>query len=119
MDTQVSNVILPIQRMFRLTYVMICEVIILNCLQMCFDEKSQKIFVFGGRILTSSSKSGALGDERPIPEFGGLYSYCVIRNEWKLLREDSGNAGPQDIRSRIGHSMLLDTVRSYLNTFAN
>uniref|UniRef100_H2ZEN2 F5/8 type C domain-containing protein n=1 Tax=Ciona savignyi TaxID=51511 RepID=H2ZEN2_CIOSA len=91
--------------------------------QMCFDDKTNTIFVFGGRILTCSAPLHGPGlpssahDERPIPEFSGLYSYNVVTNVWKLLREDSGNAGPQDIRSRIGHSMLLDSKNHRLYIF--
>jgi len=78
---------------------------------MCFDDESQTVFVFGGRILSSARSGSLIGDDRPVPQFSGLYSYHVPTDSWKLLREDSGNAGPQDVRSRIGHSMLLDTVR--------
>lgn len=75
---------------------------------MCMDQLSQMIYVFGGRVLVSSGSCGS--SDRPIPEFSGLYRYHISTNSWQLLREDSGNAGPQDVRSRIGHSMLLDTV---------
>nr|CAB3263857.1 muskelin-like [Phallusia mammillata] len=93
--------------------------------QMCFDERTKTIFVFGGRVLTCPPSLRGLGaitssgnvEERPVPEFSGLYSYHVPTNSWKLLREDSGNAGPQDIRSRIGHSMLLDGKNRRLYIF--
>nr|XP_002130194.1 muskelin-like [Ciona intestinalis] len=90
--------------------------------QMCYDERTHTIFVFGGRILTCATTLHGAGlgpthDERPIPEFSGLYSYNVDTNTWRLLREDSGNAGPQDIRSRIGHSMLLDSKNHRLYIF--
>ncbi|XP_069162994.1 muskelin-like [Procambarus clarkii] len=41
--------------------------------------------------------------------FSGLYAYHVATNTWTKLRDDcSGNSsGPQDIKSRIGHSMLF------------
>lgn len=87
---------------------------------MCFDEKTKTIFIFGGRVLTNNSnRISALplvnnSDQRSsAPQrdvFSGLYAYSVTTGDWTLLREDSGNAGPQDIRSRIGHSMLLDKV---------
>ena len=89
--------------------------------QMCFDEKTKTVFVFGGRVLTNSnSRISALplvnnSDQRStLPQrdvFSGLYAYSATAGTWTLLREDSGNDGPQDIRSRIGHSMLLDKVR--------
>ncbi|XP_066283972.1 muskelin-like [Branchiostoma lanceolatum] len=84
--------------------------------QMCMDVEKQTIYVFGGRVLTS----GSSGEERSSnePLFSGLYSYHCPTNTWKLLREDSGNAGPQDIRSRIGHSMLFHTQRRQLYIFA-
>lgn len=83
---------------------------------MCYDGETDTIYVFGGRVLTSSAANVLSDAERSITEFSGLYSYKVATDTWSLLREDSGNAGPQDIRSRIGHSMLLDAV-SFLNLF--
>ncbi|XP_076804346.1 muskelin-like isoform X1 [Clavelina lepadiformis] len=90
--------------------------------QMCYDDESRSIFVFGGRVLTPNCgpRSGSISpsnrsDERS--EFSGLYSYLVDTDTWHLLREDSGNAGPQDIRSRIGHSMLLDKKQRRLYIF--
>ncbi|XP_039250977.2 muskelin-like [Styela clava] len=84
--------------------------------QMCIDQPSQTIYVFGGRILTANTQS-QVGSMRPLPEFSGLYRYHIPSSTWHLLREDSGNAGPQDIRSRIGHSMLLDTETHCLYIF--
>ena len=47
--------------------------------------------------------------------FSGLYAYHVATNTWTKLRDDcSGNStGPQDIKSRIGHSMLFHSVSFY------
>ena len=73
---------------------------------MCFDDETNTIYVFGGRVLMNSHHQ----EDNHSTEFSGLYSYEVDRDRWTLLREDSGNAGPEDIRSRIGHSMLLDSV---------
>lgn len=84
--------------------------------QMCIDQPSQTIYVFGGRILTANIPVTA-GCIRPVPEFSGLFRYHIPTNKWHLLREDSGNAGPQDVRSRIGHSMLLDTKNHVLYIF--
>ena len=77
---------------------------------MCFDDETNTIYVFGGRVLVNSHHQDQ-DHQGHSTEFSGLYSYQVDRDLWTLLREDSGNAGPEDIRSRIGHSMLLDSVR--------
>ena len=49
--------------------------------------------------------------------FSGLYAYHVSTNTWTKLRDDcSGNStGPQDIKSRIGHSMLFHSVSFFLH----
>ncbi len=103
-------------------------------MQICFDDEKRVIYVFGGRVLlpnppapTNNNNSmpdpvynnnNNSADVRSNNEFSGLYSYDVATRVWRLLREDSGNAGPEDIRSRIGHSMLLDSVgRSSLLLF--
>ena len=80
-------------------------------LQMCFDDETNTIYVFGGRVLIASNNHEV---DNHSTEFSGLYSYNVDHDTWTLLREDSGNAGPEDIRSRIGHSMLLDSVCFYI-----
>ncbi|XP_022109692.1 muskelin-like [Acanthaster planci] len=73
--------------------------------QMCMDSQNSTIFVFGGRILTST----LLSEERPSEgSFSGLYSYHIPTNTWKLLRRDCASSlSGKDIKSRIGHSMLL------------
>ncbi|KAG7169261.1 Muskelin-like [Homarus americanus] len=84
--------------------------------QMVMDVEKRIIYVFGGRVLTPSRWEGLGLDElRSSPYtpseaiFSGLYAYHVSTNTWTKLREDcSGNSsGPQDIKSRIGHSMLF------------
>lgn len=40
----------------------------------------------------------------------GLFAFDCQCQTWKLLREDSCNAGPEDIQSRIGHCMLFHSV---------
>ncbi|XP_037789855.1 muskelin-like isoform X1 [Penaeus monodon] len=89
--------------------------------QMVMDVENRIIYVFGGRVLTPSRWEGCVGglglDERRnntyTPSeaiFSGLYSYHVATNTWTKLRDDdcAGNGtGPQDIKSRIGHSMLF------------
>lgn len=66
------------------------------------------IYTFGGRILTCN---GSVEDSRTSePQFSGLYAFHCLTATWSLLREDSCNAGPEDIQSRIGHCMLFHTV---------
>lgn len=76
---------------------------------MCMDSEKHMIYTFGGRILTCN---GSVDDGRTSePQFSGLYAYHCQASSWSLLREDSCNAGPEDIQSRIGHCMLFHTVR--------
>lgn len=77
-------------------------------LQMCMDSEKHMIYTFGGRILTCN---GSMEDSRTSePQFSGLYAYHCQAGTWTLLREDSCNAGPEDVQSRIGHCMLFHTV---------
>lgn len=76
--------------------------------QMCMDSEKHMIYTFGGRILTCN---GSVEDSRTSePQFSGLYAYHCQAGTWSLLREDSCNAGPEDVQSRIGHCMLFHTV---------
>lgn len=76
--------------------------------QMCMDSEKHMIYTFGGRILTCN---GSVEDSRTTePQFSGLYAYHCQAGTWSLLREDSCNAGPEDVQSRIGHCMLFHTV---------
>ncbi|XP_064105784.1 muskelin-like isoform X1 [Macrobrachium nipponense] len=99
--------------------------------QMVMDVESRIIYVFGGRVLTPSRWEGCVGglgvDEIRSASytpsdaiFSGLYSYHVANNTWVKLREDvAGNPiGPQDIKSRIGHSMLFHTGNRQLYILA-
>lgn len=75
---------------------------------MCMDSEKHMIYTFGGRILTCN---GSVEDSRTSePQFSGLYAYHCQAGTWSLLREDSCNAGPEDIQSRIGHCMLFHSV---------
>lgn len=77
-------------------------------LQMCMDSEKHMIYTFGGRILTCN---GSVDDSRASePQFSGLFAFDCQCQTWKLLREDSCNAGPEDIQSRIGHCMLFHSV---------
>uniref|UniRef100_A0A8D0A1F6 Muskelin 1, intracellular mediator containing kelch motifs n=1 Tax=Sander lucioperca TaxID=283035 RepID=A0A8D0A1F6_SANLU len=76
--------------------------------QMCMDSEKHMIYTFGGRILTCN---GSVEDSRTSePQFSGLYAYHCQAGTWSVLREDSCNAGPEDVQSRIGHCMLFHTV---------
>ncbi|XP_047659719.1 muskelin-like isoform X2 [Tachysurus fulvidraco] len=76
--------------------------------QMCMDSEKHMIYTFGGRILTCN---GSVDDGRTSePQFSGLYAYQCQAGTWSLLRDDSCNAGPEDVQSRIGHCMLFHTL---------
>ncbi|PFX17036.1 Muskelin [Stylophora pistillata] len=78
-------------------------------LKMCIDVEKSTIYVFGGRVLTSSS-----GDERAQETlFSGLYSYNCQTNTWNKLKDDC-----PELRSRIGHSMLFHLEKRLLYIFA-
>ncbi|CAE1255868.1 MKLN1 [Acanthosepion pharaonis] len=77
--------------------------------QMAIDIDEQTIYVFGGRVLTSSSE----GERSHEPTFSGLYSYHVPTNTWRKLRDDCN-----EVRSRIGHSMLFHPKKRLLYIFA-
>ncbi|RHZ78628.1 hypothetical protein Glove_158g98 [Diversispora epigaea] len=68
--------------------------------QMCIDSKAQIIYIFGGRTIHK------VADHY---NYSGLYIYNIKTNEWKLIRS---NDKPSDnllqLKSRIGHSMLID-----------
>lgn len=83
--------------------------------QMCMDSEKHMIYTFGGRILTCN---GSVDDSRTSePQFSGLYAYHCQLGTWSLLREDSCNAGPEDVQSRIGHCMLFHTRNRCLYVF--
>ena len=47
------------------------------------------------------------------PIFSGLFSYHVSTNTWTKLRDDCTSVSspkPNEIKSRIGHSMLFHSV---------
>uniref|UniRef100_T1J0F1 Muskelin N-terminal domain-containing protein n=1 Tax=Strigamia maritima TaxID=126957 RepID=T1J0F1_STRMM len=101
-----------------------------SCHKMCLDPERRQIFTFG-RYLDSAMRAPEnlksdfyvnTSDERTTtePGFSGLYSYHVPTNTWKKLRDDctTTNVGPQEIRSRIGHSMLFHTQSRLLFVFA-
>ncbi|XP_066911646.1 muskelin-like [Clytia hemisphaerica] len=86
--------------------------------QMLYDEISDKIFVFGGRILTNTHD-----DQTLEPLFSGLFSYHIQSKTWTKIREDPALSGmtprsQQSTRARSGHSMLIDSNRRLLYVFA-
>lgn len=77
--------------------------------QICMDSDKNMIYVFGGRVLTSTS-----GDDRiHEPAFSGLYSYDCSTSTWTKLKSDC-----PELRSRIGHSMLFHSEKRLLYIFA-
>ncbi|CAH1783153.1 unnamed protein product, partial [Owenia fusiformis] len=78
--------------------------------QMVLDVEKHTIFVFGGRVLTSNAAEAERGSD---PTFSGLYSYHIPTNTWTKLKDDC-----QELRSRIGHSMLFHTRSRQLYIFA-
>lgn len=77
--------------------------------QMCMSEADNTVYVFGGRVVCDS-------DEQV---YGGLYSYNCVTATWRLLRSDCDfGADYVKLRSRKGHSMLLDENENTLYFFA-
>jgi len=92
--------------------------------QMQFDSVTNQIFVFGGRILTSISN-----DDRTLdPIFSGLFAYHIDSNSWSKLKHDTDLVDVVDdcslpidssqLKSRSGHSMLIDEGKRLLYIFA-
>ncbi|CAO3626285.1 unnamed protein product [Cunninghamella echinulata] len=101
--------------------------------QMCIDTENEMIYIFGGRSVSYDISRHV---------YSGLYSYHIPSNTWKLLSIDSGGNGPKpydifndssssssasgggsrsrlkSMKSRVGHSMLLDPTSKQLYIFA-
>ena len=100
--------------------------------QMVMDIEERVIYVFGGRVLSPSRWEGCLGgleQEGGVRSnftpndsvLSGLYSYHVSTNTWTKLRDDCGNNSTpkvNEIKSRIGHSMLFHSVTRQLYILA-
>ncbi|XP_054707459.1 muskelin-like isoform X2 [Uloborus diversus] len=86
--------------------------------QICMDVEKNTIYVFGGRILTSPLSSDDSICTEPV--FSGLFSYHVPTNAWCKLRDDypKPHHDDQEIKSRIGHSMLFHEKKRLLYIFA-
>lgn len=79
--------------------------------QMVIDSETQMLYSFGGRTV---------GPDSNVMLYSGLYSYNLKTNEWKLLRSAESQQTEHGIqlKSRIGHSMLLNPVTKQLYIFA-
>lgn len=78
--------------------------------QMVIDSEEQKIYVFGGRTISQ---------EPSLSVNSGLYVYDIALNKWKILRsDDSQLPNTIQLKSRIGHSMLLNPDTKELYIFA-
>ncbi|KAK2582051.1 hypothetical protein KPH14_002756 [Odynerus spinipes] len=91
--------------------------------QMSMDIEKRIIYVFGGRVLVSSSNSEnhAMPTNSTEPIFSGLYSYHVPTGTWTRLACDIARQSPPNIptiRSRAGHSMLFHSGSRKLYIFA-
>jgi N-acetylneuraminic acid mutarotase len=75
--------------------------------QMVMDTTKENLFVFGGRVVGADSTQVV---------YSGLYVYSVGTQVWKLLRTETET--PIELKSRIGHSMLLNETSRELFIFA-
>ncbi|KXS21272.1 hypothetical protein M427DRAFT_107508 [Gonapodya prolifera JEL478] len=80
--------------------------------QMVLDPPSRSLYVFGGRSQSSrpASPNGSHGREA----YSGLYAYHIPSRRWTLVAKDPPGADETPaalgLRSRIGHSMVLDSA---------
>ncbi|KAK9498163.1 hypothetical protein O3M35_004041 [Rhynocoris fuscipes] len=96
--------------------------------QMCMDVSKRTLYVFGGRILMSTSLNEFSEDENGAnngavverePYYSGLYAYEVSTNTWNMIGSDiSMCLGVHPLKSRVGHSMLFHPVSRKLYIFA-
>lgn len=78
--------------------------------QMLVDPASQTIYVFGGR---------AIGPDPAQIVYSGLFKYSITTDTWSLIRDDSFQPDHSiQLKSRIGHSMLLNPHTRQLYIFA-
>lgn len=80
--------------------------------QMCIDQETRTIFVFGGQtVLGMETSPGSSQDKK----FSGLYEYHIPTNTWKKRRDDCRDEKKSDqfeneLKSRTSHSMLFHQV---------
>ncbi|KAL5034044.1 hypothetical protein RTP6_001923 [Batrachochytrium dendrobatidis] len=78
--------------------------------QMIVDSDHQVLYVFGGRTI---------GPDVSQTVYSGLYSYSINTNQWRLISTDiSQPENAIQLKSRIGHSMLLNPHTRELYIFA-
>jgi hypothetical protein len=77
---------------------------------MLVDSEKQILYVFGGRtILPDASQT----------VYSGLYAWNMLTDTWRLIRDDTTQ--PENsihLKSRIGHSMILNPLTRELYIFA-
>ena len=77
---------------------------------MCVDPEAQVLYVFGGR---------AIGPDPTQTIYSGLYAYYINQDRWRVLRQEGAPSdGSVQLRSRIGHSMLLNNATREIYIFA-
>ncbi|TPX71748.1 hypothetical protein SpCBS45565_g00878 [Spizellomyces sp. 'palustris'] len=78
--------------------------------QMVVDSDTQVLYVFGGRTI---------GPDPNQTVYSGLYAYSISHNQWRLIRTDTSQPEHSiQLKSRIGHSMLLNPRTRELYIFA-
>jgi muskelin len=78
--------------------------------QMLVDSDRQVLYVFGGRAISPDPSQTV---------YSGLYAWDIKDDRWRLIRDDT--AQPENaiqLKSRIGHSMLLNPITRELYIFA-
>ncbi|XP_001951423.2 muskelin isoform X1 [Acyrthosiphon pisum] len=85
--------------------------------QMVMDSISSTIYVFGGRVVASSTRCSSDETHKNNPDFSGFYKYHVPTNTWTCILPDTFHEikvqdgllthNPQTVASRGGHSILL------------
>jgi hypothetical protein len=86
--------------------------------QMAVDESRNLVYVFGGRVISGSPVADIDGTGA---QYSGLYVFDIDGCHWRCLRPDASEEQPARspvLRSRIGHSMILDPALNRLYIFA-
>ncbi|XP_064400572.1 muskelin-like [Halichondria panicea] len=78
--------------------------------QMCFDEGTKTMYVFGGRILSDFITGRGSG-----VRYSGLYAYFVTEKQWVCIQPDLiTQPYSYALVPRMAHSMLLDSENRLL-----
>lgn len=80
--------------------------------QMCVDQETRTIYVFGGQsLLNNSADSSPIAAAIAAGEktYSGLFEYHIPTNTWRKRRDDIGSGASPDkeLKSRSSHSMLF------------